>query len=204
MKPDNEGPTDPGGPAHVTTRLLVGRDAIAGHVARLGRAIADDHPDGVVLVGVLKGALLFLADLARQVRDVPVMLDFIALSRYAPDSGRVRITHDLANDVIGADIVLVEDIVDTGLTLAYLVRQLAERGARRVRVCALLDRPARRIVPLEVHYRGVEIPDVYALGFGLHHLDLYRNLPEVYEASRAEIEADPDRLVGRLYGPEAG
>ncbi|HZJ26786.1 MAG TPA: phosphoribosyltransferase family protein [Acidimicrobiia bacterium] len=183
-------------------RLLVGRAAIAEHVARLGREIAADHPDGVVLVGVLKGALLFLADVARQVHEVPVTLEFIALSRYAPDSGRVRITHDLANDVTGADLVVVEDIVDTGLTLGYLVRQLEERGARRVRVCALLDRPVRRIVPLEVHYRGIEIPDVYALGYGLHHLDLYRNVPEVYEASRASVEADPDRFVDQLYRQE--
>lgn len=184
-------------------RLVLSRTAIAEHVARLGAEIAADHPDGVVLVGVLKGALLFLADLARQVRDVPVTLEFIALSRYAPDSGRVRITHDLANDVTGADLVIVEDIVDTGLTLGYLVAQLEGRGARRVRVCALLDRPVRRIVPLEVHYRGVEIPDVYTLGYGLHHLELYRNLAEVWEASRAEVEADPAKFVDQLYGTGA-
>lgn len=201
-RPERSRPPTTSEPEHAA-RLLLSRAAIADHVARLGAEIAADHPDGVVLVGVLKGALLFLADLARQVRDVPVALEFIALSRYAPDSGRVRITHDLANDVTGADLVVVEDIVDTGLTLGYLVRQLEGRGARRVRVCTLLDRPVRRIVPLEVHYRGVEIPDVYALGYGLHHLDLYRNLPEVWEASRADVEADPARFVDQLYGRES-
>jgi hypoxanthine phosphoribosyltransferase len=129
-----------------------------------------------------------------------VHLDFIAISRYAPDSGRVRITQDLEHDVTGRDVVLVEDLVDTGLTLAYLVRLLEERGARRVRICALLDRPARRIVPLDVHYRGLEIPDVYVVGYGLHHADLYRNLPDVYEADRAAIGDDPAAYVADLYG----
>ena len=179
---------------------ILDRRAIAAHVARLGNEIARDHPDGVVLVGVLKGALIFLADLARAVPAVPVALDFIAISRYAPDSGRVRITQDLVNDVTGLDVVLVEGLVDTGLTLAYLVRLVEERGARRVRICALLDRPARRIVPLEVHYRGIEIPDVYVLGYGLHHADLYRNLAEVYEADRRVVAENPAAYVAELYG----
>ena len=179
---------------------ILDRRAIGEHVSRLGNEIARDHPDGVVLVGVLKGALIFLADLARAVPDIPVTLDFIAISRYAPDSGRVRITQDLEHDITGRDVVLVEDLVDTGLTLAYLLRLLEERGARRVRICALLDRPARRIVPLDVHYRGVEIPDVYVLGYGLHHDDLYRNLPEVYEADRSVVGRDPGAYVAELYG----
>jgi hypoxanthine phosphoribosyltransferase len=186
---------------------VLDRGAIAEHVDRLGREIAADHPDGVVLVGVLKGALIFLADLARAISGVPVSLDFIAISRYAPDSGRVRITQDLEHDNTGADVVLVEDLVDTGLTLAYLLGRLEERGARRVRVCALLDRPVRRIVPLDVHYRGVEIPDLFVLGYGLHHADLYRNLPDVYAADRNLIAADPAVYVTDLYGgtrPAAG
>jgi hypoxanthine phosphoribosyltransferase len=176
------------------------RGAIADTVSRLGTEIARDHPGGVVLVGVLKGALIFLADLARAVPEVSVSLDFIAISRYAPDSGRVRITQDLEQDITGLDVVLVEDLVDTGLTLAYLLRLLEERGARRVRICALLDRPARRIVPLDVHYRGVEIPDIYVLGYGLHHADLYRNLPEVFEADRTVVAENPAAYVAELYG----
>jgi hypoxanthine phosphoribosyltransferase len=179
---------------------VLGADAIARHVERLGREIERDHPDGVVLVGVLKGALLFLADLARAMQDVPVEIDFISISRFAPDSGRVKILHDLQLDLIGRDVVIVEDIVDTGLTLAYLVRQLRARGSRRVDACALLDRPVRRIVPQEVRYRGVEVADEYLLGYGLHHRDLYRNLPFVVRADRAALDRRPDVHVARLYG----
>ena len=127
--------------------VLLDQAAIDGHVQRLGREIAHDHPDGVVLVGVLKGALIFLADLARAIRDIDVTIDFMSISRFAPDSGRVKILHDLATDISGRDVVLVEDIVDTGLTLAYLVGQLSARGPRRLSTCAMLDRPLRRIVP---------------------------------------------------------
>jgi hypoxanthine phosphoribosyltransferase len=172
-------------------------------VDRLGRAIAHDHPDGVVLVGVLKGALIFLADLTRAVQGIAVEVDFIAISRYAPDSGRVRITHDLTTDLSGRDVVVVEDIVDTGLTLGYLVQHLRERGARTVDVCALLDRDARRILPLPIRYVGARIPDVFVLGFGQHVADLYRNLPRVVEADRDTIAADPAAYVDALYGSRA-
>ena len=134
--------------------MLLDRAAIDGHVRRLGREIADDHPDGVVLVGVLKGALIFLADLAAPIPDVDVVIDFISISRFAPDSGRVKILHDLDGDIGGRDVVLVEDIVDTGLTLAYLVGQLSARGPRRLSTCAMLDRPLRRIVPQERRLPG--------------------------------------------------
>jgi hypoxanthine phosphoribosyltransferase len=184
---------------------LLGADEIARHVERLGREIGHDHPEGVVLVGVLKGALLFLADLARAVTGVPVEVDFISISRFAPDSGRVKILHDLQSDLTGRDVVIVEDVVDTGLTLAYLVRQLEARGARRVSACALLDRAVRRIVPQEVRYRGVEVGDDYLLGYGLHHRDLYRNLPFVVRVDRATLEHRPDVHVAGLYaGAPAG
>ena len=178
---------------------LLSRSDLESRVARLAREIEADHPDGVLLVGVLKGALIFLADLARAIRAVPVEIDFIAISRYAPDTGRVRILNDLDADVAGRDVVLVEDIVDTGLTLSYLVRQIQARGPRRVDVCTLLDRPARRIVPLDVRYRGEEIPDVYVLGYGLHHADLYRNLPVVVEADPRALRDDPAAFVPALY-----
>ena len=108
----------------MTSTVLLDQSAIDGHVRRLGREIAHDHPDGVVVVGVLKGALIFLADLVRAIPDIDVTIDFMSISRFAPDSGRVKILHDLATDIGGRDVVLVEDIVDTGLTLAYLVGQL--------------------------------------------------------------------------------
>jgi hypoxanthine phosphoribosyltransferase len=179
---------------------LLGRRELARIVERLGAEIAGDHPDGVVLIGVLKGSLIFLADLVRAIRGIDVVVDFMAISRFAPDSGRVRILKDVDLDLSGRDVVLVEDMVDTGLTATYLCGQLAERGPRSLSVCTLLDRPVRRIAPLEVRYRGVEIPDVFVLGYGLHLAELYRNLDQVYEADQQVVRADPASLVGALYG----
>ena len=179
--------------------VLLDEVAIATRVERLAQAIMADHPDGVVLVGVLKGALIFTADLVRAISGVDVTVDFIAISRYAPDSGRVRILHDVSLDVHGRDVVLVEDLVDTGLTLGYLLGHLRARSPRRLEVCTLLDRPARRIVPLPVRYVGEEIPDVYVLGYGLHRADLYRNLPRVVVADRRVVAAEPEAYVAALY-----
>jgi hypoxanthine phosphoribosyltransferase len=181
--------------------ILLDPEELRALLLRIGEEIALDHPDGVVLVGVLKGALLFLADLARAIPDVPVEIDFIAISRFAPDSGRVRITQDVQIDVGGRDVVIVEDIVDTGLTLSYLSAQLAARGPRRLDVCALLDRTTRRIVPEEVRYRGVVIDDGFLLGYGLHFRDLYRNLPFIAIGDREEVRDRPDVYVSELYGP---
>jgi hypoxanthine phosphoribosyltransferase len=180
--------------------VLLDREQIAGHVARLGREIAADHPGGVVLVGVLKGAVIFLADLVRAVTGVEVKVDFIAISRYAPDSGRVRIVKDLEDDVTGADVVIVEDIVDTGLTVTYLRRYLEERGPRRVELCTLLDRTVRRIVPVDIRYQGLEVPDTFVLGYGLHFHERYRNLPSIREGRREVVSADPGAYVPELYG----
>jgi hypoxanthine phosphoribosyltransferase len=116
----------------------------------------------------------------------------------------VRILHDLGTDVTGRDVVVVEDIIDTGLTLAYLMGQLEARGPRRLSACALLDRPARRIVPQEVRYRGVELADEYVLGYGLHVRDLYRNLPYVVAADRDVLVGRPDAYVGDVYRHAAG
>jgi hypoxanthine phosphoribosyltransferase len=182
-----------------TAETLLDEDALAATVRRLAADITADHPNGVVLVGVLKGALIFLADLARAMVDVDVAVAFIAISRYAPDSGRVRILHDVDLDLAGRDVVLVEDLVDTGLTVGYLVNHLSGQGARRVEVCALLDRPVRRILPVPVRYVGAEIPDVYVLGYGLHHADLYRNVPRVVIAARDTVRAMPDAYVATLY-----
>ena len=181
-------------------RVLLDEAALRERVAARADRIAADHPDGVVLVGVLKGALVFLADLARAIRGVDVELDFLAISRYAPDSGRVRILQDLELDVAGRDVVLVEDLVDTGLTLTYLLQHVRDRGPRRVELCALLDRSARRIVPLDIRYVGIELAaDAFVLGYGLHYAERYRNLPVVLEADRATVVADPDAYLG-VYG----
>jgi hypoxanthine phosphoribosyltransferase len=176
----------------VAARVVLDRTAIGEHIERLAAAIMVDHPDGVVLVVVLKGALVFSADLARAVRDVPVTLDYLGISRYAPDSGRVRILKDLDVDISGRDVVVVEDLVDTGLTLAYLLGHLREREPRRLEVCTLLDRPARRIVPLEPRYVGTVVGgEAFLLGYGLHLGERYRNLPFVLEVDRDALLADP-------------
>jgi hypoxanthine phosphoribosyltransferase len=183
--------------------VLVDERAIGAHVERIAGQITRDHPDGVVLVGVLKGALIFLADLVRAITDVDVTVDFLAISRYAPDSGRVRILKDLDVDVEGRDVVIVEDLVDTGLTLAYLLSHVRGRSPRSLDVCTLLDRPVRRIVPLTARYVGAEIDDVFVLGYGLHQADLYRNVPFIVEVDRNVVFDRPAAYVDALYGAGA-
>ncbi|MBA2326515.1 MAG: hypoxanthine phosphoribosyltransferase [Actinobacteria bacterium] len=180
--------------------VLLDRAALGDIVRRLADEITADHSEGVVLVGVLKGAMIFLSDLARAITDIDVTVDFLAISRYAPDSGRVRILKDLDVEVAGRDVVIVEDMVDTGLTLGYLLGHVRDLGPRQVEVCTLLDRPVRRIVPLRARYVGEEIPDVFVLGYGLHFADLYRNVPYVVDADRAVVSARPDAYVAELYG----
>lgn len=182
-------------------RVLLDRAAVRAAVDRLAREIEADFPDGVVLVGVLKGALLFCADLARAIDAVDVLVDFLAISRYAPDSGRVRIVCDVSLDLSGRDVVVVEDLIDTGLTASYLVRYVEALGARRIELCTLLDRPARRILPVAPRYVGAVIDDVFVLGGGLHHRDRYRNLPVVLEVDRAAL-ADPDAPLAWFADPE--
>jgi hypoxanthine phosphoribosyltransferase len=181
------------------TQVVLDAETLHGHVARLGAEIAADHPDGVVLVGVLKGALIFLSDLVRAIPDVPVEVDFMSISRFAPDSGRVKILYDVQTDLTERDVVVVEDVVDTGLTLAYLMTQLRERAPRRLSACALLDRPSRRIVPQPVQYRGVEVSEAFLLGYGLHYRDAYRNLPFIVEGDRDAVISDPNVYVQDLY-----
>jgi hypoxanthine phosphoribosyltransferase len=183
----------------VQPAILLDADALTNAVHRLGAEIETDHPDGVLLVAVLKGALIFAADLARAITRVPVEIDFMSISRFAPDSGRVKILQDVAIDITDRDVVLVEDIVDTGLTVAYLTGQLALREPRTLSTCALLDRPGRRIVPQPLRYRGFELVEQFVLGYGLHVHDLYRNLPFVVAGDRDDVVAAPDCYVAELY-----
>lgn len=194
------------------SEVLLDRAAVAARVEALAGDIAREHPDGVVLVGVLKGALLFTADLARALGRLrptcDTLIDFLAISRYAPDSGRVRLLRDLDVDVTDRSVVLVEDLVDTGLTSAYLLDHLRSRGPARVELCTLLDRAERRIVPVAPRYVGEIIPgDAFVLGYGLHMGERYRNLPMVLRADRAALDADPDACLahyGRADRPSTG
>jgi hypoxanthine phosphoribosyltransferase len=160
--------------------------------------ISAAHTDGVVLVAVLKGSIPFLSDLMRRLTIVPVV-DFMAISAYAPETGRVRLVKDLDMDISGRDVVLVEDIVDTGLTLHYLLAELGRRNPRSLEACTLLDRTSRRIIPTPVRYRGFEIGDEFVLGYGLDFAQRYRNLDRVVLGDVDVLREDPDAYVPSLY-----
>jgi hypoxanthine phosphoribosyltransferase len=153
----------------------------------------------VLLVAVLKGSVFFLADLVRAV-SVEVEVDFLSISSYAPGTGRVRIVKDLDRDLFDRDVVLVEDIVDTGLTLTYLLGELGRRGPRSLEACTLLDKRQRRIVPTPVRYVGFEIGDEFALGYGMDYAERYRNLDHVVAGDIRALLEDPDAHVQDLYG----
>lgn len=163
-------------------RVLIPADDLRARVGELGRQIRSDYAGRTpILVGVLKGAVVFLADLMRAV-DAPCECDFIAVSSYGAStrsSGIVELTKDLSVPIEGRDVLIVEDIVDTGRTLAYLLRNLETRQPRTVRVCALLDKVSRREVPVALDYVGFPIPDEFVVGYGLDFAGLYRNLPYI-------------------------
>ena len=179
--------------------VWIGSDVLAATVVRLAGEIDRDHPDGVLLIGVLKGSLFFLADLVRALT-VPAEVEFMAISHLTPGSGRVRITKDLDVDIAGRDVVVVEDIVDTGLTLSYLLGQLNARSPARLTVCALLDRTRRRIVPLPTRYSGLVIDDEFVLGYGLDYGERYRNVSGLAVGDLRVLERDPDAYVSNFYG----
>jgi hypoxanthine phosphoribosyltransferase len=169
-----------GAPADDIAEILVSEGAIAAKVRELGARITEDYRGrNVVLVSILKGALPFLADLMRQI-ELPLALDFLEVSSYGvstESSGVVRILKDLANPIEARDVLVVEDILDTGNTLAFVVDHLRSQHPASVRICTLLDKPARRLVPIEIDYRGFEIPDKFVVGYGLDYAERYRNLP---------------------------
>ncbi|MEA2458337.1 MAG: hypoxanthine phosphoribosyltransferase [Thermoleophilaceae bacterium] len=163
-------------------RILVQSDELAHRVRVLGEQISADYAGrDLFLVGVLKGAVFFLADLMRHL-DVSCELDFMAVASYGSStgsSGVVRILKDLDASIEGRDVLIVEDIVDSGLTLSYLMRTLNARNPASLEVCALLTKPERRKVELPIRYEGFEIPNQFAIGYGLDHAERYRNLPYV-------------------------
>jgi hypoxanthine phosphoribosyltransferase len=160
--------------------VLVSAADLQRRVAELGKQIASDYAGKpLLLVGVLKGAVFFLSDLMRRV-DIPVEVDFMAVASYGSatdSSGVVRILKDLDAAIEGRDVLIVEDIVDSGLTLQYLMRNLGSRNPRTLEVCALLVKPARRKVELPTRYVGFEIEDRFVVGYGLDYAERYRNLP---------------------------
>ena len=180
-------------------RSLIGADELQAGVGRIAAELSEIHDDGVLLIAVLKGSVPFLADLVRAMTIHPEV-DFLAISAYAPDTGRVRLVKDLDTDIHQRDVVLVEDIVDTGLTLTFLLNELGRRSPRSLSACTLLDKRARRIVPTPVAHVGFEIPDEFVLGYGLDFLGRYRNLDQVVAGDLAALRADPGAHVEQLYG----
>lgn len=164
-------------------RCLVSQEEIAQKVAQMGEQISRDYVGkNLVVVGILKGAIVFLSDLIRQIK-IPVYLDFMAVSSYGSStasSGVVRILKDLDKSIEGKDVLIVEDIIDSGLTLKYLLENLEARRPNSVKICTLLDKPARRETSVDIKYNGFVIPDEFAVGYGLDYNDKYRNLPGVY------------------------
>ena len=162
--------------------ILVQADDLSHRVRQLGAEISADYEGkDLVLIGVLKGAVFFLSDLMRAI-EVPCEVDFMAVASYGSatdSSGVVRILKDLDTPIEGRDVLIVEDIVDSGLTLQYLLRTLAARGPASLEVCALLTKPERRKVDLPIRYVGFEIPNRFAIGYGLDHDERFRNLPYV-------------------------
>jgi len=161
--------------------VLVSEEAVRAKVAELGQRISADYAgEELLLIGLLRGAIVFLSDLMRTIT-IPVRLDFIGISSYGAttDSGAVRLVMDLETDISGRHVLVVEDIVDTGKTLSYLVETLKARQPASLRICALLDKPDRRQVPIDVDYVGFVIPDKFVVGYGLDFAESYRNLPFV-------------------------
>jgi hypoxanthine phosphoribosyltransferase len=173
-------------------KILLSRDKIAKRVAEMGAQITKDfagHP--VILIGVLKGAAIFLSDLARHI-ELDATFDFIGVSSYGnrpspaqelkggwDSTGEVRLIKDADQSMAGKNIILVEDILDTGLTLSYLQKVFQAHQPRELRVAALLDKPSRRKMPVHAHYVGFQIPDEFVVGYGLDYAERYRNLPDI-------------------------
>ncbi len=173
-------------------RVLITRQQIGQRIVELGAAITRDFRDEpIILVAVLKGAAIFLADLARQVQ-LDATFDFIGVSSYgarpSPDeelklgwdsTGEVRLTKDLDQSIAGKNVILVEDILDTGLTLAFLKKLLVDREPKTFRIAALLDKPSRRKLEIRGDYVGFSIPDEFVVGYGLDYAEMHRNLPDI-------------------------
>jgi hypoxanthine phosphoribosyltransferase len=175
-------PRVPAGPlTDGVERIILSEEVLRTRIAEMGAAISADYVDkDPLLVGVLSGVVFFMADLLRCIT-IPVTVDFMAISRYASSggSGPVRITKDLDHPITGRHVLFVEDVIDTGLTLNYLLRTLRTQQPASLQVCVLFDRPYRRLIDIPLAYHGFELPDDFVVGYGLDANDYYRNLPYV-------------------------
>src|SRR5712691_11367198 len=191
--------------------VLFPAPVIQRRVRELGGAITADYAGrSPVLISILKGGVIFLADLIRVI-DLPLRVDFMSISSYgggSKASGVVRILKDLDQDIGGEDVIVVEDIIDTGLTLSYLLATLRARQPASLEVCGLLDKSVRRIAPVEIKYSGFDCPDRFVVGYGLDHGERYRNLRAILAVDdQSVLAADPDALVeflGKAPSPATG
>lgn len=181
--PDGERPLAPQ-PSDMQdlARVLITEEQLRTRVRKLGAQISRDYEGrDLLLVGVLRGVIVFMADLLRAIT-IPVAVDLIGISSYGPSietHGVVRLTKDLEESIEGRHVLFVEDIVDTGLTLSYLLRTLRARQPASLQVCVLLDKRAHRLIDIDIAYRGFELHDEYVVGYGLDHRQRYRNLPVI-------------------------
>ena len=163
-------------------RVLFSAQELDERVAQLAREINRDYAGReITLISVLRGSFIFMADLTRKI-ELPCTVDFMSVSSYGRgtrSSGQVQITKDLSSDITGKNIIVVEDILDSGNTLSYLLKVLEQRSPASIRLCTLLDKPERREKPVEVHYSGFSIPDAFVVGYGLDYAERYRNLPYI-------------------------
>ena len=175
-------------------KKLFDEDEIQATVKRLAEAISRDfHDEELVLVSVLKGSFMFISDLMREIRN-PVVVDFIRASSYGYDtvtSGKVTLTKDLETDIAGKNVIIVEDIIDSGLTLTAIKEMLLARKPRSLKICALVDKRARRKVKIEGDYVGFSIEDGFIVGYGIDYAERYRNLPVIYVVEQEDSEVLP-------------
>jgi hypoxanthine phosphoribosyltransferase len=172
-----------------TTRVLIPEDKVDERIAQLGEQISQDYAGRQVhLIGILKGSIFFICELAKRIT-VPVTMDFMSVSSYGAgtkSSGVVKLIKDLDDPINGKDVLVVEDIIDSGRTLSYLLKNLSSRQPASIRLCTLLDKPERREVDVEVDYQGFRIPDEFVIGYGLDYDQRYRNLPYIGVLSLTE------------------
>ncbi|MBR1602832.1 MAG: hypoxanthine phosphoribosyltransferase [Synergistaceae bacterium] len=172
--------------------VMMPRDVIAGRVKELAAEIANDFDkQELLVVGILTGASIFLTDLVREMpEDMDVRMDFMSVSSYmqsTQSSGVVRILHDIKTSIEGKNVLVVEDIIDSGLTLAYLLKLLSSRKPKSLKTCVLLDKPSRRKTEVKVEYKGFEVPDEFVVGYGLDYAGMWRHLKDIRKVNVVEV-----------------
>lgn len=171
------------------TKILVSKDQLQQRVRELGAEISRDYEGKeLVLIGILKGGAVFMSDLMREIT-LPIGIDYMSVSSYgasSTSSGVITIKKDIDTDIRGKHVLLVEDLIDTGLTLQHLKQLFALREAASVRICTILSKPSRRLVEVPIDYSGIDIPDEFVVGYGLDYAEQYRNLPEVWVVETGE------------------